>query len=123
MTYLVVMFLLQYVMQDRWMNIGFDDNELRPHVEPKPDYDDLERIGDRLSFELCHTHSMESRMTLSVVEVMVRMGYSRDSVRESVRTNQYNDVMASYLLLGRAKVSVCLAVSIEYHHTVMQYSS
>jgi MAP/microtubule affinity-regulating kinase len=73
---------LASVMQDRWINIGFEDNELQPYAEPAPDYSDPVRI-----------------------EIMVRMGYSRDGVRESVRTKQYDEIMATYLLLGRAKVS------------------
>ena len=33
------------------MNIGYEDNELQPYVEPEPDYNDPERIG-----EVFHVH-------------------------------------------------------------------
>jgi MAP/microtubule affinity-regulating kinase len=37
---------IQTVMHDRWMNIGYEeDDELRPYLEPEPDYNDDKRIG------------------------------------------------------------------------------
>jgi hypothetical protein len=32
-------------MKDRWMNMGYEEDELKPYVEPEPDYKDLKRIG------------------------------------------------------------------------------
>lgn len=34
------------------MNMGYEEDELKPYVEPEPDYKDLKRIGMRSSF-LC----------------------------------------------------------------------
>lgn len=31
------------IMRDRWMNIGFDDDELRPYLEPPLDIHDMDR--------------------------------------------------------------------------------
>ncbi len=32
-------------MKDKWMNIGFEDEEMRPYIEPPKDSNDLARIG------------------------------------------------------------------------------
>lgn len=36
---------LETIMKDKWMNIGFEDDELKPYVEPEPDFNDQMRIG------------------------------------------------------------------------------
>ncbi|XP_042242805.1 MAP/microtubule affinity-regulating kinase 3-like isoform X3 [Homarus americanus] len=69
---------LETIMKDRWMNIGYEDDELKPYVEPVMDYDDLKRI-----------------------EILNEMGYSRTEIEESLKSQKYDDVYATYLLLGR----------------------
>lgn len=32
-------------MGDKWMNMGFEDDELKPYIEPKQDLADPKRIG------------------------------------------------------------------------------
>lgn len=32
-------------MKDRWMNVGHEDDELKPYMEPVPDYKDPRRTG------------------------------------------------------------------------------
>ena len=32
-------------MKDKWMNIGFEEDELKPYIEPPPDFNDPLRIG------------------------------------------------------------------------------
>ena len=32
-------------MKDKWMNMGYEEDELKPYLEPEPDYKDLKRIG------------------------------------------------------------------------------
>jgi MAP/microtubule affinity-regulating kinase len=32
-------------MKDKWMNVGYEEDELKPYLEPEPDYKDLKRIG------------------------------------------------------------------------------
>lgn len=39
------LFFDQSIMKDRWMNIGFEDRELKPYQEPSKDQLDPERIG------------------------------------------------------------------------------
>ncbi len=36
----------QTIMKDRWMNIGYEDDELKPYIEPPPDFNDPVRIGN-----------------------------------------------------------------------------
>lgn len=39
-------FAPQQIMKDRWMNVGHEDDELKPYVEPLPDYKDPRRTGE-----------------------------------------------------------------------------
>lgn len=32
-------------MKDRWMNVGHEEEELKPYTEPEPDFNDTKRIG------------------------------------------------------------------------------
>ncbi|XP_016109729.1 serine/threonine-protein kinase MARK2-like isoform X12 [Sinocyclocheilus grahami] len=68
--------LEQQIMKDRWMNVGHEDNELKPYIEPQPDYKDPKRT-----------------------DIMLRMGYSLDEIQDALVKQKYNDVMATYLLL------------------------
>ncbi|XP_056586226.1 serine/threonine-protein kinase MARK2 isoform X10 [Triplophysa dalaica] len=67
---------LEQIMKDKWMNVGHDDEELKPYIEPQPDYKDPKRT-----------------------EIMLRMGYSLEEIQDSLINQKYNDVMATYLLL------------------------
>uniref|UniRef100_A0A8C9RF56 non-specific serine/threonine protein kinase n=1 Tax=Scleropages formosus TaxID=113540 RepID=A0A8C9RF56_SCLFO len=67
---------LEQIMKDRWMNVGHEEDELKPYVEPQPDYKDPRRT-----------------------EIMLQMGYSQDEIQDSLVNQKYNDVMATYLLL------------------------
>lgn len=35
----------QQIMKDRWMNAGYDEDHLKPYIEPEQDFNDLKRIG------------------------------------------------------------------------------
>uniref|UniRef100_S4RAB7 MAP/microtubule affinity-regulating kinase 3 n=1 Tax=Petromyzon marinus TaxID=7757 RepID=S4RAB7_PETMA len=69
---------LEQIMKDRWMNVGHEEDELKPYVEPTLDINDTKRI-----------------------ETMVEMGYSRDEIRDSLTNMKYDEILATYLLLGR----------------------
>lgn len=43
-------------------------------------------------------------------ELMVTMGYPKDEIAESLHSQKYDDVMATYLLLGRKAPEVCIFV-------------
>uniref|UniRef100_A0A673L7E0 non-specific serine/threonine protein kinase n=1 Tax=Sinocyclocheilus rhinocerous TaxID=307959 RepID=A0A673L7E0_9TELE len=69
---------LEQIMKDKWINVGYENDELKPHVEPVEDYNDSSRI-----------------------DVMVGMGYTRDEIKDALSTQKYNEIFAMYLLLGR----------------------
>ncbi|KAK5869159.1 hypothetical protein PBY51_010111 [Eleginops maclovinus] len=69
---------LDQIMKDKWINIGFEGEDLVPHTEPEEDLNNTSRI-----------------------DVMVGMGFAREEIRESLSTQKYNEVTATYLLLGR----------------------
>ncbi|KAL0162572.1 hypothetical protein M9458_041968, partial [Cirrhinus mrigala] len=41
--YPFVPYAQQQIMKDRWMNVGHEDDELKPYIEPQPDYKDPKR--------------------------------------------------------------------------------
>uniref|UniRef100_A0A665UDQ2 non-specific serine/threonine protein kinase n=1 Tax=Echeneis naucrates TaxID=173247 RepID=A0A665UDQ2_ECHNA len=69
---------LEQIMKDHWMNVGHEEEELKPYIEPEADFSDSSRI-----------------------ELMVTMGFPKDEITESLHSQKYDDVMATYLLLGR----------------------
>ncbi|XP_026667423.1 serine/threonine-protein kinase MARK2-like isoform X4 [Ceratina calcarata] len=73
---------LETIMKDKWMNMGYDDDELKPYLEPEPDYKDHKRIGES-------------------AKALVSMGYTRTEIEDSLAQAKYDDVFATYLLLGR----------------------
>uniref|UniRef100_A0A9J8CHG6 MAP/microtubule affinity-regulating kinase 3 n=1 Tax=Cyprinus carpio carpio TaxID=630221 RepID=A0A9J8CHG6_CYPCA len=79
---------LEQIMKDRWMNVGHEDDELKPYIEPQPDYKDPKRTGQHPS-----SAGVWKR------DIMLRMGYSLDEIQDSLVKQKYNDVMATYLLL------------------------
>ncbi|XP_058251646.1 serine/threonine-protein kinase MARK2 isoform X9 [Hemibagrus wyckioides] len=67
---------LEQIMKDRWMNVGHEEEELKPYIEPQPDYKDPKRTN-----------------------IMLQMGYTQEEIQESLVKQKYDDVMATYLLL------------------------
>ncbi|TKS92692.1 Serine/threonine-protein kinase MARK2 [Collichthys lucidus] len=72
----VILYTLQQIMRDRWMNVGYEEEELKPYIEPQPDYKDPRRT-----------------------DIMLQMGFSQEEIQDSLVNQKYNDVMAAYLLL------------------------
>ncbi|XP_030577205.1 MAP/microtubule affinity-regulating kinase 3-like isoform X1 [Archocentrus centrarchus] len=69
---------LEQIMKDRWINSSSDEEELKPFIEPELDIRDQQRI-----------------------DLMVGMGYSREAINDSLSKMKYDDITATYLLLGR----------------------
>uniref|UniRef100_A0A8C5QC85 MAP/microtubule affinity-regulating kinase 3 n=1 Tax=Leptobrachium leishanense TaxID=445787 RepID=A0A8C5QC85_9ANUR len=69
---------LEQIMKDRWINAGHEDDELKPFLEPELDIADQKRI-----------------------DIMIGMGYSREEIQESLSKMKYDEITATYLLLGR----------------------
>ncbi|KAJ8309427.1 hypothetical protein KUTeg_014301 [Tegillarca granosa] len=63
---------LENIMKDRWINMGYEDKELKPYKEPPKDHLDPKRI-----------------------ELMVNMGYSRKDIEDSILHQKYDDIQAS----------------------------
>jgi len=69
---------LEVIMKDKWMNMGYEDDDLKPYIEPVQDWADSKRI-----------------------EILQTMGYSNSVVEEALKQQKFDDCYASYLLLGR----------------------
>ncbi|XP_077421739.1 MAP/microtubule affinity-regulating kinase 4 isoform X5 [Vanacampus margaritifer] len=69
---------LEQIMKDKWLNVSFEKEELKPHKEPEEDFNDTARI-----------------------DVMVGMGFTREEIQDSLVSHKYNEVTATYLLLAR----------------------
>uniref|UniRef100_A0A3Q1BVF3 non-specific serine/threonine protein kinase n=1 Tax=Amphiprion ocellaris TaxID=80972 RepID=A0A3Q1BVF3_AMPOC len=69
---------LEQIMKDRWINAGFEEDELKPYTEPELDITDQKRI-----------------------DVMVGMGYNLEEIQDSLAKMKYDEITATYLLLGR----------------------
>uniref|UniRef100_A0A4W5PG03 non-specific serine/threonine protein kinase n=1 Tax=Hucho hucho TaxID=62062 RepID=A0A4W5PG03_9TELE len=69
---------LEQIMKDRWINTGSEEDKLKPFVEPEQDITDQKRI-----------------------DVMVGMGFSPEEIQESLAKMKYDEITATYLLLGR----------------------
>ncbi|XP_036013100.1 MAP/microtubule affinity-regulating kinase 3 isoform X13 [Mus musculus] len=74
---------LEQIMKDRWINAGHEEDELKPFVEPELDISDQKRI-----------------------DIMVGMGYSQEEIQESLSKMKYDEITATYLLLGRKSAEV-----------------
>lgn len=68
----------------------YENDELKPYVEPEADMNDPKRI-----------------------EVLVSLGFNRFDVENSLDTQKYDDVFATYLLLGRKNTDVSDLVSVD----------
>jgi len=69
---------LEVIMKDKWMNMGYEEEDLKPYIEPVQDWADAKRI-----------------------EILQTMGYSNSVVEEALKQQKFDDCYASYLLLGR----------------------
>ncbi|XP_060772832.1 serine/threonine-protein kinase MARK2 isoform X6 [Neoarius graeffei] len=67
---------LEQIMKDRWMNVGHEEEELKPYIEPQPDYKDPKRT-----------------------DIMLQMGYTQEEIQDSLVKQTYDEIMATYLLL------------------------
>ncbi|KAK3092537.1 hypothetical protein FSP39_004100 [Pinctada imbricata] len=120
---------LENIMRDKWMNIGYEDDDLKPYIEPPADVLDPLRIGKAQTTSLpvvsfvYHIHNIMRDRWINMgyeekelkpykeppkdlldskrLELMVNMGYSRKDIEDSVTHQKYDDIQATYLLLGR----------------------
>uniref|UniRef100_A0A0R3PAI6 MAP/microtubule affinity-regulating kinase 3 n=1 Tax=Angiostrongylus costaricensis TaxID=334426 RepID=A0A0R3PAI6_ANGCS len=77
---------LEAIMKDRWMNIGYEDEgELKPYVEPPKDQIDEARI-----------------------EKLIQLGFNKGSILDALEKEKFEDIHATYLLLGERKCEVSI---------------
>ncbi|CAF0996778.1 unnamed protein product [Rotaria magnacalcarata] len=69
---------LEAIMKDKWINVNFENEELRPFEEPSPDFTDNYRIE----------------------AILRETNYPREQILDSLTSRKYDDIMAFYLLLG-----------------------
>lgn len=109
-------------MKDKWMNLGCEEDELKPYVEPEQDFKEPKRIG--MFYSNCNAQSEFYNYNITIIyfeslksvikhfinyivpvcrvtEILVGMGYSRGEIEESLSQAKYDDIFATYLLLGR----------------------
>lgn len=67
-------------MHDKWMNMGYEEEELRPYTEPTKDVRDERRI-----------------LKLQV------FGYTLQAIHESLECEKFDEIYGTYLLLKEAK--------------------
>ena len=54
----------------------------------------------RVSYTIINSSSLNF-----IIDLMMRMGFSADEIKDSLLTNKYDEVMATYLLLDEKRVS------------------
>ncbi|XP_064403179.1 MAP/microtubule affinity-regulating kinase 3-like isoform X2 [Halichondria panicea] len=69
---------LEGIMKDKWMNIGYEGEDLQPYLEPEADISDELRI-----------------------QKMLTMGFTQKEINESLTESRYDEVCATYMLLMR----------------------
>lgn len=72
----------------RWMNIGYEGEELKPYVEP-------------LRKSCCETR-IEKLIQVFICQIVLnrfQMGYRREAIVESVTEKRFDDLHAMYLLM------------------------
>ncbi|XP_045572912.1 serine/threonine-protein kinase MARK2 isoform X14 [Salmo salar] len=96
--------LEQQIMKDRWMNVGHEEEELKPFIEPQPDYKDPKRTGQH-----------PDRAGGWKRDIMLQMGYSAEEIQDSLVNQKYNEVMATYLLLDyrNSEMDECISLSMK----------
>ncbi|XP_041707087.1 serine/threonine-protein kinase MARK2 isoform X3 [Coregonus clupeaformis] len=96
--------LEQQIMKDRWMNVGHEEEELKPFIEPQPDYKDPKRTGQH-----------PDRAGGWKRDIMLQMGYSAEEIQDSLVNQKYNEVMATYLLLDyrNTEMDECISLSMK----------
>jgi len=67
---------LETIMKDKWMNIGCEDDELKPYIEPEPELNDPRKM-----------------------EILTSMGLTKEDIEDSLKNKKYDDIMANYLLI------------------------
>lgn len=79
----------QTIMKDKWMNLGYEEDELKPYLEPEPDFKDLKRIG------------MTSGLLINLLSSGLICVIVADNRFWPALTSQYHDVLCHNLFESR----------------------
>jgi MAP/microtubule affinity-regulating kinase len=71
---------LDQIMKDRWMNMGYEEDELKPYIEPPKDIRDERKI-----------HKLQ------------QLGYTLPLIHEALEKERFDEIHAIYLLLKEVK--------------------
>uniref|UniRef100_A0A1I7SBJ3 Serine/threonine-protein kinase par-1 n=1 Tax=Bursaphelenchus xylophilus TaxID=6326 RepID=A0A1I7SBJ3_BURXY len=73
---------LEQIMRDRsgWMNMGYEDDELKPYIEPTKDQRDEK-----------------------IIQVLKSLGYSSQTINDALDRERFEEVHATYLMLKASK--------------------
>lgn len=86
------------------MNVGYEEEELKPYIEPQPDYKDPKKTGRKRRSQQrlipsCLEPNTQRYRSFLCLDIMLQMGFSLEEIQDSLVNQKYNDVMAAYLLL------------------------
>ncbi|XP_039228651.1 serine/threonine-protein kinase par-1 isoform X31 [Drosophila yakuba] len=88
---------LETIMGDKWMNMGFEEDELKPYIEPKADLADPKRIGKTAAgSQTGAKNSLSIRRSAYTLMLMVnflideRKGPPKNTVKEDIKPAQEN---------------------------------
>ncbi|CAD5226416.1 unnamed protein product [Bursaphelenchus okinawaensis] len=71
---------LEQIMRDRWMNMGYEEDELKPYVEPPKDQRDEK-----------------------LIQVLKSLGYNSQAINDALDRERFEEVHATYLMLKASK--------------------
>jgi len=77
--------VLTTIMNDKWMNINYDKENLEPYNEP----DVFKGLMDEVR-----------------IDKMTEMGYDREQIITSIKNRAYDEIYATYMLLGTKEPEV-----------------
>ena len=70
--------VVQEIMRDKWVNVGYEETQIEPYEEPTLQLEDETRIAE-----------------------LVQLGFKRDDIHESLVGRKFDTIYATYMLLGR----------------------
>lgn len=91
--------VLTNIMNDKWININYEQENLQPYKEP-----DLfnalaeDRVGKLLLKKVVCSNDVSDKM--------IEMGYEREAIVNSVTNRAYDEIYATYMLLGMKEPEV-----------------
>uniref|UniRef100_A0A1A9V2P5 Serine/threonine-protein kinase par-1 n=1 Tax=Glossina austeni TaxID=7395 RepID=A0A1A9V2P5_GLOAU len=98
---------LETIMSDKWMNMGFEDDELKPYMEPKQDLADPKRIGLAPGNTAVQVSTIGTASTVPVSNNYTIAGTASSAERSSISSNfkRQNTIDAATIKENTARLS------------------